>query len=231
MQDKHLILIISAISTCDKPLAYTPTRSAFTHQQRFEQSLRTIENIKLNIPNAYIVFVEGTCISTEMIDLIKERVDFFYPAYEDSIVYEHVNGEHKGMGEASSILSYLKSSHFNTINEDCLSITKISGRYYPCQGFTWEYLQDGLLCHIKFDNPHHSTRIWMSTMFYTVGYKSIPLYIKSLEECINNQELQNGIAFEHVLPNCFKNNNIKIIQKIPFHVGGEYGPWGGYVEH
>lgn len=231
MRDKHLVLIISAIATCDKPLAYTPTRSAFTHEQRYEQSLRTIEHIKKYIPNAYIVFIEGTCITEVMSDSIKERVEYFYPAYKDSFVYQHVNGEHKGMGEASSILSYLRSSHYNTINEDCLSITKISGRYYPSDRFNWEYYKDGLLCHIKFDNPHHCTNIWMSTMFYTLGYEISSIYIKSLEECINHPELQKGIAFEHVLPNCFKNNNIRIIQKIPFHVCGEYGPWGGYVEH
>ena len=231
MQSKHIVLIVSAISTCNAPLAYTPTRSAFTHSERFQQTLVTIDKVRHAIPDSFIVLIEGTPISEEWMVCLQEKVGYLHKAYEDESVLSHIHGPHKGMGEVSSILSYLNSYHFQSIQTDCLSLTKISGRYYPTSNFKWEFKENGILCHLKKDNPHHPTGLWMSTMFYTVGHLVLNDYMDSLKECIQSIELQEGIAFEHVLPNCFQKKNINIFVKKQFYVGGEYGPWGGYVEH
>lgn len=227
----HGVLIVSAIATCQEPLAYTPTRSAFTHFERFQQTLITIDRVREAIPNAYLILIEGTKIPEEWMACLQEKVGYVHKAYEDPNVLSHIHGPHKGMGEVSSILSYLQSNHFQSIQSDFLSLTKISGRYYPTSQFQWEFKDNGIVCHLKRDNPHHPSGLWMSTMFYTIGHSVIEFAIDSFKECIQSSELQNGVALEHVLPNCFQKRNIPLFIKIPFHVGGEYGPWGGYVEH
>jgi len=79
----NLVLVTSAINTSTNPLSYTNTRSAFTHEERFKQSLITIESIKQYIPNPYIVFIEGTIINDEYKNTIINSVNYLHKAYED----------------------------------------------------------------------------------------------------------------------------------------------------
>ena len=61
----NVVVIVSAIVTSQEPLAYTPTRSAFTPPERFTQTLKTIERVYQKVPNAYVV-----------LDGIIRRIDF-----------------------------------------------------------------------------------------------------------------------------------------------------------
>ena len=45
---KDCIIITSVVQTTNKPLSYSETRSIYSHQQRFEQTLETIESIRKN---------------------------------------------------------------------------------------------------------------------------------------------------------------------------------------
>ena len=46
----NLILITSVICTTNKPLSYTNNRSVYSHEERFEQTKKTIETVKEKIP-------------------------------------------------------------------------------------------------------------------------------------------------------------------------------------
>ena len=46
MKMLNIVLITSVICTPNSPLTYTYTRSVFTHEERFRQTINTIENIK-----------------------------------------------------------------------------------------------------------------------------------------------------------------------------------------
>lgn len=228
---KNLVIISSAICTINKPLNYTPIRSFFTHEQRYEQTLQTIESIKQMIPDSYIVITEGTEIQKEMEKTILEKVDYYYNVSKLEWVSQCVNGPAKGYGEIASILAYLKSAHYEENKANFKSMSKISGRYRLRSDFKFDVLEDRIICKMEFNNRHHSSGIWMSTMFYTISKLLFSEYIKSLEECFNNEEAINGIAIEHILPLCMFKNNIKVANKTPLLVEGEYGPWGGYVYH
>jgi hypothetical protein len=54
---KNLVLITSVICIENKPLSYTNVRSIYSHQERFEQTKKTIETIREKIPNAKIFVV------------------------------------------------------------------------------------------------------------------------------------------------------------------------------
>ena len=47
----NLVLITSVIKTPNKPLSYINTRSIYTHEERFEQTKKTIQSIREKIPN------------------------------------------------------------------------------------------------------------------------------------------------------------------------------------
>lgn len=227
----NLVVVVSAIVTSQEPLAYTSTRSAFTPSERFTQTLKTIERLYLKVPNAYIVLAEGTVLTDDMLTCLREKVDYLHPAYLEDFVKNNVQGPHKGLGEASTLYSYLTSEHFKSIQSNCYSVSKISGRYYPTDEFQWDCPSNGMKCVYQIRNRHHSSGLWMSTMFYTIHFELFSLFIEALQTCLNDPQLSQGIALEHVLLQSLKNHKMPLYQIDKFHVGGEYGPWGGYVEH
>lgn len=225
----NLVLISSAIITCNEPLSYTPTRSHFSHQQRFEQTLKTIESIRKKIPDSFIVLVEGTQIPMNMFNELNSKVNYIHPAYLIPEVYQNINGPYKGLGEMSSILSYLQSDHYKEHEVKFQTISKISGRYRIRDDFEWVMDDNRIVCRINYNCPDHPSRIHMSTIFYTVGKNLKEKYIEIAKECCMNQELNSGIALEHVFPLCILSKKIGLYEKNIMQVEGEYGPWGGYV--
>ena len=61
----NLVLITSVINTPDKPLSYSKVRSVFTREERYEQTKKTIQSIKENIPDYKIMIVECTDFTEE----------------------------------------------------------------------------------------------------------------------------------------------------------------------
>jgi len=227
----NLVIISSAICTINKPLNYTNTRSYFTHEQRFTQSIQTIESIRNKMTDSYIVLIEGTRIPQHMEDILVKLVDYYYNVSSIGWVNTCINGLYKGQGETASILSYLQSVHYNDNVNSFKSLSKISGRYKLCDNFNFELIENKVTLHIEYNNPHHHSHIWMSTMFYTVPNLLFSDFLKSIEECFNHEETKKGVAIEHILPLCMANNSIQFNNKQKLNVEGEYGPWGGYICH
>ena len=230
----NMVVISSAIHTSSNPLSYSATRSVFTHQQRFEQSVGTVNSVREHIPNAFIVFIEGTKLDPEYKQILSGIVNYLYEAYENDTVRERVGGPFKGLGEVATMLSYFESPHFRMMRSSgsLHSISKISGRYSINRDFRFEMPNDqSILATIKYNNKDHHSHVWMSTMFFTVPQAQFDNFIEALKRTYNHPELNNGVALEHIFPNCIKSIGVDIQNKSPFHVGGEYGPWGGYVEH
>lgn len=227
----NAILIGSAIHTNNTPLSYTPIRSFFTHEERFKQTLETIHACRKYIPNAYIILIEVTQLIDKYKEVLSAQVDYLHLTHTDPSVYEKTEGPYKGLGEASSILSYLQSDHFNKHKSLLISVSKISGRYKPNPYFKFEIIPNKIICKISYTNPHHYSKINMSTMFYTIPIEIIDSFISALQDTCEHEELNKGIALEHILPICMLKKNLALHLKEPLFVEGEYGPWGGSVMH
>ena len=230
MPNKHLICISSAICTVNTPLDYTETRSFFTHTQRYEQSLQTIEKIREKIPNAYIVFMEGTKIDTSMIEVIKAKADYFFDASSLKWVEDNVNSPYKSMGEISTLVAYLLSNHFNEHKNNFISLSKISGRYLPNASFQLNIIPKKIIAKVSFNPQYHSVE-YMSTLFYTVPVDMFDGFIQACINCYNNEETRNGKPIDCILLNNLKKIHLDIYNTNLLNVEGEYGPWGGYVCH
>ena len=73
---KDCIIITSVVQTTDKPLTWSKSRSIYSHQQRFEQTLETIESVRKNMPDIHILLIECSPPS-EWMDILKSKVDQF----------------------------------------------------------------------------------------------------------------------------------------------------------
>ena len=70
----NLVLITSVIKTPDIPLSYSRTRSVFNHDERFNQTIKTIETIKKYIPNSKILIVECSDLNDSQESYLKKIV-------------------------------------------------------------------------------------------------------------------------------------------------------------
>ena len=73
----NLVLITSIIKTPDIPLSYISTRSVFTHNERFEQTKKTIQTIREKIPNSKILIVECSELDNEQNEYLKIILTIF----------------------------------------------------------------------------------------------------------------------------------------------------------
>jgi len=166
-----LVVISSAINTCSAPLSYYPIRSIYSKEERYFQTLQSIESVK-RIPNKKVFFVECTDIS-EYEEDIKSRVDFYKNVYKgnESII----DGPNKGMGEAVSLLA--------ADTEDYENIYKLSGRYYLTDEFNYPlWDNDNTIMSLFMENK------WRLTVFYKINKRQRAQWLAIMSAMVQANE-------------------------------------------
>ena len=74
----NLVVILSVLNPPKTPFCYISTRSVFSIQERFQQSMNTIKSVRQYIPNCFIVFSECSEIENSMMDEIASQVNLIY---------------------------------------------------------------------------------------------------------------------------------------------------------
>lgn len=129
----NVVMIISVINTIDSPLSYHPIRSVYTSEERYQQTLKTIESVKKHIPNSYIVFIEGSILNQTTETGLKQLVDLYLNYSSDNTIYTAVNDIHKSYAEGLTILKFLESEECKNLQIE--NLFKLSGRYYITNSF------------------------------------------------------------------------------------------------
>ena len=129
----NLVLITSIIKTPDTPLSYISTRSIFTHDERFEQTKKTIQTIREKIPNSKILIVECSELDNEQDEYFKNNCDFFLNLYENQLLRNNIYSASKSLGEGTMTYYALKYIFESNILFD--NLIEISGRYWLSDKF------------------------------------------------------------------------------------------------
>lgn len=178
---ENTILITSVINTSKKDLPHS-VRSYFTPEKRLEQTLWAINTIKkyFNGYNYYIVLLEGSVISKEVEDILKNNVNYYL-----NVNNELVDSPYKIIGEASIMMSYFNSDHYKHNCTKIKRIIKSTGRY----GFDENYLKvlekmdnENIIAQIRENNTQ------ISTITYTIPIKEMVDFIHCLLQLLKNQE-------------------------------------------
>lgn len=205
---KNLVLVTSVICVPSSPLSYAPTRSAFTPQERFEQTLKTIQTCKEKIPNARVVVLEGSvrldpafhtglCAAAD--DVVADLAARAGP--------EIYNSPYKATFEVFKLMTYLHD-HRSSWNEYD-HVFKISGRYWLSdvfQGDTWVRPDRPVALRLL---PHGG----YSSVFFRVTAAALPTVLDDLDKCV--ARLRTGECLEYVLfRSRFTPEEIKFIETI-----------------
>lgn len=208
--NRNLVIVTSVIHTLNDNLG-TVKRSLFTSEQRLSHTLKTIQSIKKHIPNPYIVIIEGSNITEDEIQSLKNAgCDKIHFASENT--KKLVNGKSKSLAEINLILEFLESFE-NLDNFDTFS--KISGRYYLTDNFKWDkYPLDRPLVKCR-------TNDYCDTRYYRVPIKNMNLFKQHLKDALANDEIMKKLTTGQI-----DIEGLNILSKLPnvirlFHQNNE----------
>lgn len=177
---KIAVFITSVINTHTTPLTYAQ-RSIFTPQQRFEQTLQTIESIKYHIPDATIYLVEGSSIDKHIEEKLQSLVNYYYNTSSIPYIKNAVDSPLKGYGEGAQteyILNIIKEHRYD-------HILKISGRYIMGPKFKLEnFIHENITqCRVNIEHKtleYTTTPYNCSTVIIGIPYNKIEVIINAL---------------------------------------------------
>ena len=191
---KDLFLITSVIKTGSNHWSYTDIRSVYTPEERFEQTLKTIESIRALKDGTRIMLCECSSLDEKMENVLREKADFYVNCYNDSEIQEAcIHSNKKGYGEVLQtkyVLSYLEIN-----NIKYKRMFKISGRYWLTSAFeksrfsTKEYTFDKMIPN----SSSHNTRLYSVPYCLRFDFKNV------INDC-HNIYLHNIISLEEILP-------------------------------
>ncbi len=169
----NLVIITSVINISNSPLSYSGIRSIYSIEERFLQTIKTIDSVRQRIPNCKIMLVESTDITDEYKKIIQEKVDYFEILLGE--VREAVNSPYKCIGESTQILESLKRINL----QEFTNIFKISGRYFLNDNFIYDKFNNDKNVFFETDD-----RLKLATVFYKISNKD--LYLETLNYCTKN---------------------------------------------
>lgn len=209
---KTLVIVTSVIEITSNPFDYTAIRSVYTPEDRFTQTIHTINSLN-KIQDKAILFIETSNISKEKEKKIKSLVDFYVNFNDNPQIKEVIDGSIKGKAEATQIFEGLKLVNL----EDYDSIIKISGRYYLGESFDAELFSENISIFKESESKDA-----LSTVLYRIKKENFDLYKETLNFCLGSSGMLESNFFKF-----FKNQYI-VPQKLG--VNGNVSVDGTYIQ-
>lgn len=179
---RNIVLITSVLYTVNG--THPMSRSVFSHEERFEQTKKTIQSARKYIPNSMIFFVECSPLQPQHREYIQSSVDYFFNLW-DTELRDRMFTNSKALGEGTQtlyVLDFLKKrqipfQHF----------FKISGRYFLDERFDYK----------KWDNENIVIQDWnesksVFTFLYKMSKKHVDDWQQHLIECQDNMRKNMG---------------------------------------
>ncbi len=137
-------------------------KSAYTPDERFEQTLKTIESARKMVPGCKIVMIEMTKIKVDWILKLSDLCDQLILCGDDQ-EFQICNQLGKSMGETT-----LTKLFFQNISDDTEMVYKISGRYFMTDQFKPEDMKRDKINFLPSDRCVHTTFYSVSKPFFKI---------------------------------------------------------------
>jgi len=205
-----LVLVTSVINTGKVAWSYSKTRSTYSAEERFQQSLQTIDSIRKYLPGAKILFVECSDIPNEYIESLKSKVEYFINQYNLKEAREAcLETNKKGFGEA--VQTKLAIEYIIENNLTFNRFFKISGRYFLTDKFISDnYRTDVYTFKKRADTGNHIIAI--STVVYSFPMPFLHNFYSCVSAVVDYYRINGPRGYEELLPiTCEPRNEIEII--------------------
>jgi len=229
LPEKYLFIVGSCVQ---------PARVGhFSDEERFNQTIQTLENIRQRVPGAIILFIDDSVrpMTQEQKTKISNRANYAIDISNNPILKQLSEHGQQSLAESVLLLNALHllktNQHFSRLMNEVKGIFKITGRSILDEKFDITEFDD------KFGKFVFKKRIptWMPggeishlliTRFYYICPSLIDKYMEILNE--NMKTISEGFDFEHAH---FKNIPKEyLIEKDEMHCWG-WISGNGQIEH
>jgi hypothetical protein len=198
---QNFVFISSKIIVSTNRFNYSDSRSIYTSEERYDQTLQTIESIRCHIPNSYIILFDNSDFSQDQYSTLHEKTDLFLNITTDLDIYDYTNNKaYKLYGELAQtayVLQYIKD-HRLAIHMN--HFFKISGRYWINDSFCFDtYVNESNIFKRKEDITN---RKYYYTSFYKISgtqFASFTDTILSMYEESKDSDIYDGYDWEVLL--------------------------------
>lgn len=186
---KNLVLITSKICTSKESFSYIKHRSIYTNEERYEQTLKTINSIRKYIPESYIILFDNTDFSINnnyyMKETIESKVDMIINIIDDDKLNYYTNNcPYKFLAELHQTKKSLEI--IKKININFFNFFKITGRYCINDNFNFNlfnvrknfFKQNKI---VRYSNNYYYT------CFYKIDKNYLDKFIKIIDKIITNE--------------------------------------------
>jgi len=210
-QYKLIFIIGSCINVDNSPLSYFHTRSVFSNEERFLQTLETLDVIKQKIPNVYIILANNNSLTPEQRTILNTKIDKLV-SIEDDVIRTHPN---KSFSECAILYKAVQVILDEKIAFDY--IFKTSGRYRLLEDFN---IENWPFNNTKIVGPMAGNGV-ANCILYSVSKYMIYYYMERLKRCIDlcYNDTDNKHCVENALFD-YTNTQVHEFLTIPAHVGG-----------
>lgn len=186
----NLLLIPSIIKTPNLPLSYIENRSVYSHNERYEQTKKTIISVKEKIPNCKIILVECSDLEDDQLSYLKNNVDYFINLINNPIDMEYIYSKSKSLGESTMTMRAIEFIFNNNLKFD--NFFKLTGRYWLSDNFLYtNFENDKIVIHYINNDVNN-----VATSLYKLKYQNIQYFytflssnIELMKQCMGHEVL------------------------------------------
>lgn len=195
-----IYMITSVINVGNNPWSYFTKRSLFSEEERYQQTLKSIESIRKYSPKSNILLVEGSKLDDQKLNTFKTLCDYVYYLGDDTETEKNcILSNCKGLGDSWMIgkgLEFIKQYNITAQN-----IYKLSGRYSINENYNTDSISN------KLPTFKHVIDDVYCTFFFSVPYKLLDEYERIIKHIIDVMKIRTDIGLEIILPSLFLNKN------------------------
>jgi hypothetical protein len=157
--------------------AVTPTveKSVFSSDVRLLQIVKSIESVRKQVTNPFIVLLETGSATEEQKSFLEGLVDFYMTINVSSLV--------KSRGEATMIYTFLSSPWFQENKDRFETFSKLSGRYFLLDSFDMtRYPLDKIFIRFRWFTDGEGV---FETRYYRIPRTKIDAYVNNMNKLVN----------------------------------------------
>jgi hypothetical protein len=195
----NIFCITSTINVTSAPWSYTATRSAWTSEERLDQTSKQIDSIRKYCKDSYIILSEGSILTREQYDILVPKVDVFLNDISDETVYNAIHtSKYKGLGEMYELLAGINhviktGLHYNLF-------FKLGGRISLNSRFNIENYNPNAY---NFNVFNTSPRGY-STILFNIPYSKLCDFKEIVETLILRDIVSTQKGIEYIYPDYFR---------------------------
>ena len=219
---ENIVIIPSKIIVSNKQLSYTSTRSVYSTEERYLDTIKTINSLTEKIPNVFIILIDNSVLPSDKLSNLKKITNHIINVTNNK-EYNYSTDEsiYKGYGEINNTLKatqFIKENNFSFKN-----LFKISGRYYLNDTFNIINYNNEFNLFKK--NIKVTDRDYYYTCLYKISYCNFKEYHQALLETLeiykkeSFKQFNNFNDLEVILPELLNFNfneidNLGLVENI-----------------